>query len=89
MKNHETPWFLRIGLALTFFNSWVLFEETIVDRHGLWRHMPCYRVGLFCEWDVAAIVIIVAGLWFLFRKPREQGSCWLGLARCALCGRAT
>jgi hypothetical protein len=25
---------------LTFFNTWVLFEETVVDRYGLWKYMP-------------------------------------------------
>ena len=50
---------LRVGLALTLFNSWVLFEETVVDRLGWWRYMPCYRVGRFCEWDVAAILAIM------------------------------
>ena len=50
---------VRVGLALTFFNSWVLFEETVVDRLGWWRYMPCYRVGHVCEWDVAAILVIL------------------------------
>ncbi len=50
---------LRVGFALTLFNSWVLFEETVVDRLGWWRYMPCYRVGHFCEWDVAAILLIL------------------------------
>ena len=49
------PWIVRIAVALSFFNSWVLFEETIVDRHGLWRYMPFYKVGLFCAWDLAAL----------------------------------
>ena len=52
---------VRVGLALTLFNSWVLFEETVVDRLGWWQYMPCYRVGHFCEWDVGAILIILAG----------------------------
>lgn len=86
MKKHETPWLLRIAAALTLFNSWVLFEETIVDRHGLWKYMPCYRVGIFCEWDALAIVLITTGLWFYFRRPRleEAGAsrCWLGWRRC-------
>jgi len=63
---------LRVGLALTFFNSWVLFEETVVDRLGWWRHMPCYRVGRFCEWDVAAIVVILVMTIVAFPDTRAQ-----------------
>ena len=53
------PLIVKIAVALTFFNSWVLFEETIVDRYGLWRYMPFYKVGFFCVWDVAALLIII------------------------------
>lgn len=66
------PWIVKIAVALTFFNSWVLFEETIVDRHGLWRYLPFYKVGLFCTWDVAALLIIVPGVWYAFHKWRQR-----------------
>ena len=56
------PWIVKITIALTFFNSWVIFEETVVDRHGLWRYMPLYRVGLFCTWDVLALGLIIAAI---------------------------
>jgi hypothetical protein len=32
VPGREPSTILRVGLALTFFNSWVLFDETIVDR---------------------------------------------------------
>ena len=51
------PLIARIAIAMTFINAWVIFEETIVDRHGLWRYMPYYRVGLFCVWDAAVFAI--------------------------------
>jgi hypothetical protein len=38
------PLIAKIAIAMTFINTWVIFEETIVDRHGLWRYMPYYRV---------------------------------------------
>ena len=31
---------VRFAVWLTFFNTWVLFEETVVDRYGLWEYMP-------------------------------------------------
>ena len=51
------PLIAKIAIAVTVLNTWVLFEETIVDRHGLWRYMPFYRVGLFCVWDAAVVAI--------------------------------
>lgn len=73
---------LRVGLALTFFNSWVLFEETVVDRLGWWRYMPCYRVGRFCEWDVAALLAIVTMVAIAFADTRQS----LVSALARLCG---
>jgi hypothetical protein len=60
MKTSTTPplpLIAKIGIAMTFVNTWVIFEETVVDRHGLWRYMPFYRVGLFCVWDAAVLAI--------------------------------
>ena len=51
------PLIVKIGIAMTFVNTWVIVEETVVDRHGLWRYMPFYRVGLFCVWDAAVLAV--------------------------------
>ena len=51
------PGSVKFAVWLTFLNSWILFEEIVVDRQGLSRYMPFYRVGRFCPWDVAAMVI--------------------------------
>jgi hypothetical protein len=29
-------------------NTWILFEETSVDRYGLWDYRPHYRLGTLC-----------------------------------------
>jgi hypothetical protein len=63
------PWILKISVALTFFNSWVIFEETVIDRHGLWRYMPFYHVGLFCTWDVLALSLIAPAVLFGIAPP--------------------
>ena len=51
------PVIAKIAISMTFINTWVIFEETVVDRHGLWRYMPFYRVGLFCVWDAAVLAV--------------------------------
>jgi hypothetical protein len=59
----KMPSIVKFAVWLTFLNTWVMFEEFIVDREGLWRYMPFYRVGKFCPWDVAAMVIFGFIVW--------------------------
>jgi hypothetical protein len=54
---------------LTFFNTWVLFEETVIDRYGLWEYLPWYRVGKLCSWDIGAMSLFAFIVWRVFR-PR-------------------
>ena len=80
---------VKIAIAMTFINTWIILEETVVDRHGLWRYMPFYRVGLFCAWDVSVLTVIllvvllsVAPLrWFAGRLIRKL--CFV--RRCKFC----
>ena len=86
------PFIVKVAVALTFFNSWVLFEETVVDRQGLWKYMPFYKVGVFCTWDMAALLIIIPAVWYAFRRRQRRSTspahraCILRLKRCWLCG---
>ena len=66
------PLIAKIAIAVTFLNMWVLFEETIVDRHGLWRYMPFYRVGLFCVWDAAVFAVTLLLLFVSVRPFRRR-----------------
>jgi hypothetical protein len=62
------PLIAKIAIAVTFINTWILFEETVVDRHGLWRYMPLYRVGLFCVWDAAVFAVTLLLLLVALRR---------------------
>jgi hypothetical protein len=66
------PLIAKIAIAMTFINTWVIFEETIVDRHGLWRYMPYYRVGLFCVWDAAVFAVTLLLLLISVRPFRHR-----------------
>jgi hypothetical protein len=66
----STPRIVQVAIWLTFFNTWVLFEETIVDRYGLWQYMPYYRVARVCAWDIGAMVLLGALVWWAFRRVR-------------------
>jgi hypothetical protein len=68
----EFPLLLKVAVAVTFFNTWILFEETIIDRHGLWEYLPYYRVARLCAWDIGAAVLIVSTVWWAFRRLRRR-----------------
>ena len=61
---------VRFAIWPTFFNTWVLFEETVIDRYGLCEYMPYYRVGKLCSWDIGAMALIAFFVWRIFR-PRK------------------
>lgn len=65
------PTILKAAVVLTFFNTWVLFEETVIDRYGLWEYLPYYRVGKLCAWDIGALALIV---WLTYRAFRKMSA---------------
>ena len=70
------PFLVKAAVFVSFVNSWVLFEELVIDRLGLWRYMPFYRVGLFCVWDFFALLLLGAGIfWLPSARRREARSC--------------
>jgi hypothetical protein len=64
----EVPGIVKAAVIVTFFNTWVLFEETVVDRYGLWQYMPYYRVAQLCSWDIGALALIT---WITLRTLRR------------------
>lgn len=64
----RVPGIVRFAVWLTFFNTWVLFEETVVDRYGLWEYMPYYRVGRLCSWDIGAMALLGFVVWRVSRR---------------------
>jgi hypothetical protein len=67
------PGILKAAVILTFFNTWVLFEETVIDRYGWWEYLPYYRVAQLCAWDIGALALIIWLTIRAFRKlPKSQ-----------------
>jgi hypothetical protein len=71
-QSATTSGIVRFAVWLTFFNTWVLFEETVVDRYGLWEYMPYYRVGRLCSWDIGAMALLGFIVWRVFRRTSFQ-----------------
>ncbi len=61
------PGLVQFASIATFFIGWTLFAELIIDRHGLDRFLPFYRVGNLCPYDLA-VVIMLAATWMLLRR---------------------
>jgi hypothetical protein len=71
----QLPGLIKAAVGITFFNSWIIFEETVIDRFGLWEYLPFYKIGTFCVWDILAILaIVLVGLFLnkVYSVKREK-----------------
>jgi hypothetical protein len=68
----QLPLIAQVAIGVAFYDAWVLIEEVLIDRQGLWRYMPFYRVAEVCVWDLAVGLLIFVGLWRLSRRPQPQ-----------------
>src|ERR1700676_3203140 len=68
----ELPLLVKAAVFVSFSTAWVMFEELVIDRYGLWRFLPFYKFGRFCAWDVSALVVIVSGLAWANLSPRSE-----------------
>ncbi len=68
----QLPLVVKIAVGVVFYNAWWSIEEFVIDRHGLWKYMPYYRVANPCLWDLAVGLIIVFVLWRLSRRQDGQ-----------------
>ena len=60
----QMPLIVKIAVGLVFNNAWWSIEEFVIDRKGLWKYMPYYRVANGCVWDLGvAVITIVVILW--------------------------
>ena len=70
------PVTVKLSTALSFLSSWIIFEEVIVDRYGIWKILPNYRVGFFCAWDLGALCLVVGGL--IYISKQRTGNATIG-----------
>ena len=54
----QLPLGVKIAVGIVFYNTWWSIEEFVIDRHGLWKYMPYYKVGDPCVWDLVVVVVI-------------------------------
>ena len=68
------PLVVKIAVGLVFNNAWWSIEEFVIDRRGLWKYMPYYRVANACVWDVAVALITVFAIWRMSRPRAPRAS---------------
>jgi hypothetical protein len=61
------PGLVQFTTLATIFFGWVLVAEFVIDRHGLDRFLPLYRVGNLCPYDLA-VLLLLAATWALLRR---------------------
>ena len=70
MSFSKLPLFVRIVCFAVPFMAWIMIEEWIIDRHGLDRFLPFYRVGNLCLYDLA-VATLLAGTWAALHRPAK------------------
>jgi hypothetical protein len=60
----ELPWGVRIVLGLAAFNFWMSIEDFVINRSGVWRYMPGYKVADACIWDLMVGLGVCATVWW-------------------------
>ncbi len=71
----QLPLAVKIAVGLVFFNAWWSIEEFVINREGLWKYMPYYKVAGACVWDLAVAVVISFAIWRASTpgSPRSRG----------------
>lgn len=62
------PLSVRLMTAAATLLTWVFVEEHVIEPYRLYDYMPLYRVGGFCTYDAAALLLVVAFLFWAHRK---------------------
>ena len=70
----QLPLVVKIVVGIALLNAWISFEEFFVDRYGLWKYMPFYKVADACVWDLAVTLIIVVGIWRASLGDKSQST---------------
>ena len=70
----QLPLVIKIAVGVVFCNAWWSIEEFVIDRHGLWKYMPYYKVGDACVWDLAVATIITVAIWWASAEHKHLRS---------------
>ena len=63
LRFRQLPLAVKIAVGVVFMNAWVLIEQLVIDRYGIWKYMPHYKVSDPCVWDLMVAVLISVAIW--------------------------
>ena len=63
IRFYQLPLVVRIAVGVVFNNAWWSIEEIVINRGGLWKYLPYYRVANACIWDLAVAVFTTLAIW--------------------------
>ena len=72
LRFYKLPLVVKIAVGVVFNNAWWSIEEFVIDRVGIWKYMPYYRVAKGCVWDLAVALITVLLIWRASRAGKNQ-----------------
>jgi hypothetical protein len=81
MKFKDLPISAKVAIVITFFNTWVMIEEFIIDRFGYWKYLPFYKKGIFCIWDISFLILV--SMLFIFKSKISKYLCFIN--NCKIC----
>jgi hypothetical protein len=62
------PLSVRLMTAAAMMLTWVFLEEHVIEPFRLYDYMPFYRVGSFCPYDAAALLLVLVSWFWAHRK---------------------
>ena len=68
LRFRNLPLAVRLAVMLVYFLAWVLFAELVVDRYELDQHLPFYRVGDVCPYELVVLAILGLAWWRAHRR---------------------
>jgi len=68
----QLPLVVKIAVGVVFNNAWWSIEEFVINRHGLWRYMPYYKVADACVWDLTVALITSLAIWWASRARKTS-----------------
>jgi hypothetical protein len=70
LRFKQMPLIVKISVGLIFNNVWWSMEEFVINRNGLWKYMPYYKVNDACVWDLTVAPITIVAIWLASRGSK-------------------
>jgi hypothetical protein len=70
----QLPLVVKVAVWLVFNNAWWSMEEFVINRYGLGKYMPYYKMESGCLWDLGVALVVGFAVWRLSRPDVRQAA---------------